>query len=43
MPNKKVTYKKQYCLNNNIKCVEIPFWKIQNSNEYKNIIDEILE
>lgn len=36
-------FKKQYCIDNDIKYVEIPFWKIQNSDSYKKIIDEILE
>lgn len=37
--------KKQYCINNNIKYVEIPYWLITQSptETYKKIIDDILE
>lgn len=38
--------KHDYCINNNINYIEIPFWKIYNcskeSNTYKEIIDNIL-
>lgn len=37
-------YKKDYCLNNNIKYLEIPYWLIRNNkNSYKNKIDNFLD
>ncbi len=35
--------KKQYCENHNINYIAIAFWKINNSNKYKEIINKILE
>lgn len=35
-------YKKKYCIKNNIKYLEIPFWDIRNNNNYKIKIDKIL-
>lgn len=34
--------KKQYCINNNIKYLSIPFWDIYNSNKYIQSINNIL-